>query len=339
MSEKTKNRTLRYRRIQWSGMINKDIKKNLEYHLVKAHKKLDTVQKRNFEHNEGEVQGVDYSIPEKLKGILVHIAYYVPNEDTSLIRKPSRNKTGKITTTFAPDGNDFMRGDIMFYLKKNNMIICTSGAKETLIKYYLNNMLKKAGLNSDTTKFSIERIANAKKIQLIQLEGVKAIHLKSSLYKASVDYMKRQTRKNKFLSYFAENFEAIFGIDDSDVTDKAAENLITKLEIRLDRRRKASLTAKRQIDAVAESLVEDDDSNFVIETYKNKRLTPDEIEINTKVPLLCHGSSVHCRHAWDELLSYYEELKSDGFLEQWSDPHQLHTLLIKCKSCLIGILV
>ena len=23
----------------------------------------------------------------------------------------------------------------------------------------------------------------------------------------------------------------------------------------------------------------------------------------------------------------------------WSDPHQLHTLLIKCKSCLIGILV
>jgi len=212
-----------------------------------------------------------------------------------------------------------LEGDIFFIVSGNHIVLCPSGARESVALSYINHSLRKAGLQRLLTRFSIEPVAKVDKVKLLEQEGVKKVSLNASLYEATVDYTERKTTKMNLLNGFAEEFIALFAKDSNkDLQEvEEMENLSVKLEISFDSRKKGGELGRERLGKTAGMLIADDeDQGFTIITGGNKRLTADEIRISNKVRLAPHGNSVFRSGACDALEDYLVDLDESGMLEQ-----------------------
>ena len=304
-----KIRTLFYRRVIWF----EDAKRNLQSFVDTAHKKLNTTQSRTFKHNDVEIQGL--SIQSGKHGSFIHIAAYVPDQSTSLVPTPSKAKSKQTDTEDPPDNYNFMEGDVFIYIVKNNLIICPSGARETVAFSYLQKLLHYGGHSNIAGDFEVEAVANIDKVKLLKKEGVKKIKLNSSLFEASVDYMERKTAKMTMLNSVAKEFMDIFAKDrNKDLQSiEDLENLSVKVEISFDSRKKGGKLGRERIEKAAGKLVNEDEG-FSIVTGDGKTLTPEEVRISQKIKLTSHGNSVFRTDVLSSAEGYYEELKEAGVL-------------------------
>ena len=312
--DKTKTRTIFYRRVAWvDGKANN----SLEKHLKKAHDSLQTTHERTFPHADGEVQGL--IVEPRNEGLFFHLALYTPHQPTSLVPFPSKAKSKETTPKSPPDEHNYMDGDIFFIVSKNHIVLCPSGARESVAISYINHALRKGGMDNLITKFSIEPVAQIDKVKLIQQEGVKKVALNASLYEASVEYSERKTTKMNILNGVAEEILALFAKDNNlelqNIGDM--ENLSVKLEISFDSRKKGGELGRQRLDKTASMLINDDeDQGFSIITGSGKKLTADEIRISDKFKLSPHGNSVFRADAKEALITYLADLKESGMLEQ-----------------------
>ncbi|HBP1408684.1 TPA: hypothetical protein L5T47_006433, partial [Pseudomonas aeruginosa] len=178
--EKTKKRPFYYRRAKWDEM-NKE--PSLEKILTICHEELSTVGDRTFLSGEGEIRGADAD-PRPGEGLFLHIASYVPDEQTTTIEKSKRVKRSKLHAEAASAGRDFLSGDIFALVKDNHLILCPSGVRESVVHSYIYNVLKKCKYSKMLASFDLEKIAKASKLAMVATEGVKSIELGASLYDA-----------------------------------------------------------------------------------------------------------------------------------------------------------
>lgn len=310
---KEKFRTLFYRRVAWLNGSS-DV---MQRHLSKAHDSLDSTQKRTFPHGEGEIQGL--TVETRKAGLFFHIASYTPHQPTSLVPFPSKAKSKDTSPEPPPDRHNYLEGDIFFLVSGNNIVLCPSGAHESVAISYIKHVLRKSGKEEHITRFHIDPVAKIDKVKLIKQEGVKKISLNASLYEASVEYMERKTTKMNLLNGVAEEVLALFSKDSNkDLQEiKEMENLSVKLEISFDSRKKGGDVGRERLEKTANMLVADDeDQGFSIVTGSGKRLTADEIRISDKVKLSAHGNSVFRSDAWTSLEKYLDDLDELGMLEQ-----------------------
>ena len=307
-----KQRTLFYRRASWIEGTD-----NVQKHLKLAHDNLTTTDQRTFTHGEGEIQGM--AISERDNSLLLHVAYYVPHQNTSLVPFPSKSKSKDISQHPPPDEHNFMEGDVFFLVHGNHIVLCPSGASESTAVSYINHILRKAGKEKLISMFSIEPIADVDKVKLLHHEGVKKVFLESSLYEATEEYVERKTTKMKLMNSFAKELVALFAEDnDQSLQDiQEAENLTVRLEISFDARKKGGEIGRKRIEKTADKLIGDDeDQGFKIITGSGKTLTATQIRVSEKVQLQAHGKSVLRADVWANLSDYLSELKASGILEQ-----------------------
>lgn len=212
-----------------------------------------------------------------------------------------------------------MDGDIFFLIHKNHVVLCPSGAREKAATLFIDHVLRKAGQEDLTSKFSIEPVADIDKVKLLRQEGVKKLTMKESLYEASIDYVERTTTKKKLFNAFAKEFLAFFADDDDeqlhDINEK--ENLTVNIEISFDSRKKGGDVGKKRIKEAAHKIIQDDDDSlFSIVTGSGKELNANEIRLSEKTNIKKHGNSVNRDDAWQKLYSYFLDLKHLGMLEQ-----------------------
>lgn len=310
---KEKTRTMFYRRVAWANGAHG----NLERHLRDAHNLLGTTQQRTFAHGDGELQGLACDAGQF--GLCVHIASYVPHQPTSLVPFPSKAKSRDTSQEPPPPEHNYLEGDIFFVLSGNHLVLCPSGARESVAMSYIDHVLRKVGEDKLITRFSIEPVANIDKVKLLKSEGVKKIALNASLYEATMDYTERTTTKMTLLNGIAEEFVALFAEDKNRKLREIdeLENLSVKVEISFDARKRGGEVGRERLEAAASRLLDDDEAEgFTIVTGDDKRLTADEVRINQKVSLPAHGNSVSRHEAWSSLAGYLEDLKVSGTLQQ-----------------------
>lgn len=238
----------------------------------------------------------------------------VPRQPTSLVPEPAAVQLAETVECKPPAKHNYMEGDIFLLVKNNDVIICASGMREGTAKRYLVEVLEKCGIDEE---FDLEQVANVDKVVMLSQEGVKRIRLGSSVFRASYDYVQRQTKKTELMGKLAAEVMRIFGKGQGDSLDdlKAYENLRVKLEISFDERRKGGQLAAESLAAAGCSMIDSDDKGFTIETMNGNKLTAEDIKVHQKVEIREHGNSVACEHAWDAMRKYYEELDDAGVLE------------------------
>lgn len=308
-----------YRRAAW-GNVRKHA--TLEKLLRDAHQAQDTVGKRTFKLGSGgEIKCANYS--DKDDGILLfQIAAYVPGQPTSTVAKSARAKASKIDAEAAPDGKDYLDGDVFILVKSNNVIVCPSGVRESVADTYFRKILNKSGVGTET--FSLEKIAKASKAKMIHDEGVKEIRLGASLYEASVDDF--DADKPSVLSirrYLAEQLERVFA-DDPELSEiKEKENLNIQITVRFDgkearkhqKEKGFGSLGKERLMKASEKLLsesEDDEGGFVIITGANNEISSGDIRVSDTFRVSTLGKSLSRADAWDKLEQYAVQLEQIG---------------------------
>lgn len=309
---KVKSRTLFYRRVAWTNGLTA----SLEKYITEAHEKLTTTHDRTFSHGDGEIQGL--IVERRKSGLFFHLAFYTPHQPTSLVPFPSHARSKDTSQQSPPDKHNYLEGDIFFILDQNHIVLCPSGARESIALSYINHVLRKTGNEKLLLHFSIEPVAEFDKVKLLQQEGVKSLSLNASLYEATVEYVGRKTTRMNLLHGVTEELLSLFAKDDNSALQEIGEmeNLSVKLEISFDSRKKGGALGRERLERTAGMLIADDEDGFSIITGNGKRLTANEIRISDKVMLTSHGNSVFRVSACDALEKYLEDLKDSGMLMQ-----------------------
>lgn len=307
------SRTVFYRRVAWqngcSGLLGD--------HLSKAHNSLLTTSDRTFKYGDGEIQGLTFE--NKNGDLFFHLAFYTPHQHTSLVPFPSGDKSKDTSPAPPPAEHNYLRGDIFFLVRGNHIVLCPSGARESIAISYINHVLRNNGMEKLLAQFSIESVAKVDKVKLIEQEGVKKVLLNASLYEATVEYVERKTTKMNLLHGVAEEIIALFANDRNKDLQEIGEmeNLSVKLEISFDSRKKGGELGRKRIEKTANMLIEDDeDQGFTIVTGNDKLVKADEIRISDRVMLDPYGNSVFRSCARTALEKYMADLNGSGMLEQ-----------------------
>lgn len=311
MNFTTKQKTLYYRRAAWLAPVQD----TLEGLLRAASERLTTTADRTFNYIDGEMQGM--TIEAASRGLLLHVALYVPNQSRSTVPNPSRRRSSNANTEPPPEQHSFMDGDIFFLVNGNHIVLCPSGAREAVAIEYMESMLKTSGLADLVNQYKVVATADANMLALIHREGVKKINFDATLYDATMKYNERKTTQNTFLNTMKDEFFSLLSSDaDRSDAESDMENLSVAVELKNDRRARRGRLASGPLDSIARSVIEDEDEGFKIVTGSGKELTRQSLRVRKRVTLPVHGSSVFRSSAFQELENYFRELESSGMLQQ-----------------------
>ena len=318
-----KNKKFYYRRAKWDDQG----KQSLESLLIYAHQILGTVGKRTFDVNYGtEIRGASFKDDG---GLYLQIASYVPGESTSIIDKSKRAKQSNVTAQIAPDGKDYLDGEVFVYIKDNHVILCPSGVRETVVEIYIGHILRAIEKKEIAKTFELDKVAKTNKLRMIKDEGVKEIDLNTSLYEASLIHMDQKNPKVSGLKkVMADQLSSIFSKDKDlkDITEK--ENLNVKVTIKFDgmeARRNSKdpefgTAGKKRLEKTAEQVIAEFDkeheNGFVIVTGAGNRITSDEIRVSDSFRVETLGKSLSKSAAWTKLKEYHDRLNADGVFKQ-----------------------
>jgi len=328
---KIKNKKIFYRRATWDKSFTG--KKSIEIILRESHFATSTVAQRTFVGKLGsEIVGADF---EDNMGMYLHIAVYVPDEPTSTIDKKSSTKKSKVKTLDAPVGQNFLSGDVFVFVKGDHLVLCPSGVREAVVHDYLYHLLVKVGLPEVAEALELEKVAKISALKIIRDEGVKSIELNASLYEATMIHMDPSKPSPVGITRtLADQMASMFSKDKTlkEITDK--ENLNVKISLSFDGREARSKYNSRDIEfgvagkkrlietaaKIVDDFDDDDDSlpedGFTIVTRQGTKITPDEIRVSGDYKIKTFGKSLDKENAWVALKSFYENLKSNGMLNQ-----------------------
>jgi len=318
-----KDKKFYYRRAKWENQG----KLTIEKLLVDAHQQLDTVGKRSFSVGSGaEVRGADF---KDNGGLYLQIASYVPGEATSIIDKSKKARRSDISAQSAPEGKDYLDGEVFVYVKDNHVILCPSGVRENVVQVYILHVLRAVKKEGIAETFELDKVAKTNKLRMIREEGVKEIDLDTSLYEASLLHIDKQNPKISSLKkVITEQLLAVFGKDKDLKEIKEKENLNLRVSLRYDgsearkhmKEAEFGQAGKKRLEKTAEQVIsefeEDHENGFVIVTGQGNRITSDEIRVSDTFRVKTLGKSLSKPEAWVKLKAYHDRLKSDGVFEQ-----------------------
>ncbi len=113
---------------------------------------------------------------------------------------------------------------------------------------------------------------------------------------------------------------ALIGKDQSLIEQKALEDLIVTVEVKLDGNTRAIQSSQDFIEDLAETVLDDDIempvSDFTIVTQKNERISSGEIRLQTSLKVETKDNSVSHTSAWVEMGMYFDQITQGDLLEK-----------------------
>lgn len=307
-----KQKTLFYKRASWSVSSKEQ---NLEELLREAHSKNKTADERTFVHTDGRIVGLSV---KNSNGFFLHIAYYTPKQNASTVPNPAKKEDMDTGVQEPPPKYDFLNGDIFVLVKENHLIFCPSGVRENVAVLYFRYILRKWEQGDLSNHFEIVPVANISKVKLIKEEGVKKVSLNSYMYEAAYDQLERKTIKHTLIQKVAEEVMSLISKEKNPMANpENLENLMVKIEISFDSRKKGGDASKVRLEQLGRRIAANEDGDgdgIKIITGSGKTISADEIRISKFSQVNEKGSSVSRASAWEKLEEYYQELKKEGML-------------------------
>ncbi len=280
--------------------------------------------KRTFKLGSGaEIKCANYS-DKKGSHLLLQLASYVPDQPTSTISKNNKTSSSSIQAEPAPNGKDYLDGDVFVLVNDNHVILCLSGVRDSVVDIYFRKILNKSKTKIET--FTLDKVANISKVKMIQEQGVKELCLGASLYDASIEEL-----DNKNLTMFglthsvAEQIKRIFAADPTLQTIQEKENLNIQVSIKFDGKEAmkhqkendfGKVGKERLLKSSEQILSQNDDDGFTIITGSGNKISSGDVSVSESFKVSTLGKSLSRTNAWEKLEAYAEKLEETGIFSQ-----------------------
>lgn len=325
MANKTILKNISYSRAHF-GILEQN--KTLQEELTFANNFLPLPEERVLIHKGLSIKG--YKFDTENEGLLLHIVVYESGLSASLVDNAEGEVNPEVSTYDSPINKDYLQKEAFILVKNNDVLFLGHGARESLFLAYAKGILGKVNSIEASENLEIDKISNVDKVKLINDEGIQQIHLNTSLYQATTEYLNNQnnslTGVRKLLAQVGHEFSQLFS-EDKDALNEA-ENLNVKLSIAYDGVEARSHSTepnfgkagKKTLLNTAEDVLnlEDEDffDGFELITGKGKSIKYSSIKIQGKYRVKSLGTGLSTQDAWLKLRAYYIELKGNGIIEQ-----------------------
>jgi hypothetical protein len=306
---------LGYRRAMWLGddLPSADFERFVRQALTK----LTTIASTAITRDSGQVLSCLSRELRPKGGVFLHVTAMTPGSEASVISRSGMDSSSgmDVGTLSAPDGSEFMNGDVFLFVRKDNVCVCANAIHDGTIRNYFHNLFQKAQLNELSTKFDLVSVANLERVKFIHDHGIKSITLNAALFKASNDLARNSRRTRGGPGAVAKFLTAMFG-KENDITN---DSIVVKLTLETDGRvRKHIKLGEQRLEHWAVDLVthEEPGDNYVIVTKDKQVIKPDELKVQKLCSVLVKGNSVDREDAWKELLDFYADLCETGAVEE-----------------------
>jgi hypothetical protein len=280
-------KVLSYRRAQWHKSAKEG--DNLEQIVRSVYKKLNRSNKRTIDR---DTKSIRCGKPEELDsgGIRLHYTADTPGEFASVVRTATDEDEDIATDSMAPlDNSEFLDAEAFVLIVKDDVFICVSRLRETVVRFIIAKSIEKAGFSDDAVGFELRAAANVDKVDMIHQDGVDEIDLRIGIYAASHLHAERKLSASGLQRGIARAFQALGGFEDEEQND----NLIVGVTLKGDARLKTGIVVgQKRLDTIAENIINtaEDDDNFKIRTRSGARISQDEIYIRGTASVEKEGS-------------------------------------------------
>lgn len=249
----------------------------------------------------------------------LHLSRYVPGISTSTLQPKATSAEDDEGTQAPPRGKEFKEGDCFLLIKDHHVLYCGHGISKEKTTLYLSQLFRAANLHDESSGFDLVPASNLDKLKLIQDHGVRSIQLKVGTFDLSLPEEKRKNWMSKSFGKISDELSALVSKDQSIAEQKALEDLIVNVEVRLDGNTRAVQGAQDFIEDLAETVLADDEtpiSDFLIVTQDGKHITSSTIRLQTKASVETKDNSVSHNSVWAELGAYFDQIAQGNLLEQ-----------------------
>lgn len=249
----------------------------------------------------------------------LHLSRYVPGIQASTLQPKATSAEDDEGAQAPPRGKEFKEGDCFLLIKDHHVLFCGHGISKQKTTLYLLQLFRAANLYDETSGFDLVPASNIDKLKLIQDHGVKSVQLAVSAFELSLPEARRKNWISKSLGKLGDEFSALINKDQSIAEQKALEDLIVNVEVRLDGNTHAVQGSQDFIENLAESVLEDDDSpinEFLIVTQDGEQITSGAIRLQTRISVETKDNSVSHNSVWAELGTYFDQIAQGNLLEK-----------------------
>ncbi len=274
---------------------------SLEQVIRALHPNESTAQERTAPAGPSFVQcralnlGADY--------VLMHLVGYTPDDLIQVLPVAGED----VQLAEAPPGMEFLDGESMLHIRGNSVLICRCGLPDGALMSYVEHFGIVAGFAPNENRFALGKRVDIDKLALIAQEGVHKLKLNAVAHAVSVDEAERSTVRKKVTGVILDEIKHLLALDEA-VPDEA-ENLKVEVSLSFDKRNGTELD-RQSLQQLAETVLDEDDEGFQIETMTGRKIRAADILLSKTVTMEKFGKSVHHQEAWGHLLDFDTELRA-----------------------------
>lgn len=236
--------------------------------------------------------------------MLMHVIGYTPDDLIQVV--PLAAPQG-LQLAEAPADMEFLDGEMMLHVRDDNVLICRCGLPDGAFMAYVEHVALAAGFEPDVSRTVLGKRIDLDKMALIEREGVHRLKLNAVAHSVSVDAVQRETVRKRLAGTVFDELRDLLGLEEE--IPEEAENLKVEVSLSFDKRHGTAID-KESLQRLAETVLEQDDNGFSIETMTGRKVRAADILLSKSVVMEPYGKSVHHLEAWQHLAAFDAELRA-----------------------------
>lgn len=248
----------------------------------------------------------------------LHIVRYFPGDEAPTLRPKIHASEDNEDAVMAPEGMEFKDGDSFMLISKHHVLFTSNGISLNKTMFYLRRYLESAGAPPIEQQFDLTSVGNMDRMKIIHQHGVRSIELSCNAFEIGLSGTSHTGVLSKALKAISDEISAMVTKDDTIAEQRAKEDILVNVELRLDGNTRASLASQALIKKMGEAVLDDDlpVSEFAIVTKSDERISAEEVRLQASIKVIKDDGSVNHESVWAEFKRYFLELNKANLLEQ-----------------------
>jgi hypothetical protein len=241
---------------------------------------------------------------------------FTPDAEGSIVpRAAAARPAAPLATTPPPNGTDFLDGALMVLVSGDDCLLCSAGLQIGALRYYVQQLCKKAGFPEQTQRCEFIAVANRDNIKELIESGVQEVGLNTTLDELDIQLTERTTYAKKLRGELGDVMRALFASEPAaaQLIDEDSANINAKFVISFNKRRSGRVT-QEQFDQVVEAVADQEDPGIYIKLRSGGRITQDSIKVTERFQFEATGTTIDHKEAWDALAEMHERLSASGLM-------------------------
>uniref|UniRef100_A0A2A4YUN8 Uncharacterized protein n=1 Tax=OCS116 cluster bacterium TaxID=2030921 RepID=A0A2A4YUN8_9PROT len=266
--------------------------------LLKKFKKAELSIIRNVR----KIDLIDYSVLKNGE-LQLHLSVVTPDDGMTTKKKLVNEGEDSFSTISAPEGSDFLEGELFVRIHKDKVFILHSNCGKNVLKDFIIKLSAKLKIKSSEVEFFMMSIANKETLKQIASEGVQWIQVKGHTTSDDKGNYWENKTSNSLLSYFTTRRDK----------DKKKREFFggqrLQIKIMLDKRGDINLQTE-ELKHFSENMANEENTDYKIKTLKGNFISPNQITYQKVFRFDFLTKKMNANDVWESISNYYIEIKN-----------------------------